>query len=527
MTELIGHALGQYQVTAQIGKGGMATVYQATQSTMKRTVAIKILPRALTHEEKFMERFYREVEIAASLQHPHILPVYDFGTYEDLPYIVMAYMSGGTLADLIGQGAMSVDQVLRTVGQMADALDHAHSKGVIHRDFKPGNVLLDEKRNTYLTDFGLAKMSESSGALTGTGVLGTPSYMSPEQSEPGDLTPAADVYALGVTIFQMLTGHVPYEAPTPLGVLMAHLTHPIPDIRSLRAELNDDVQAVIDCSMAKKPEDRYQSAGELADALAEALGAKVRAAGVAQAEATSALLMTNMVGQVIFVDQPCLRVLKRHHNEARSIIGKPLHEVLGIDRSVADQIIQNVGKAGKLEQQRLDIRDARSRSVSILYSAVATKDDKGGFVGADITLQTMPDVVVPPSDEFTTIDRRMNTTDETYLQTYFAKQMQSLRSALVQWGGGRLGNNLDRIINETAQRNVWAVTMNGGQIDINVKSNDADVYRALLAKAIAYAVNLVGKKVVIKSMQAVDLQLDASILNIVKELKLYDLFEVL
>jgi serine/threonine protein kinase len=325
----------------------------------------------------------------------------------------------------------------------------------------------------------------------------------------------------------MLTGHAPYEAATPLGVLMAHLTQPIPDIRSLRPELNDEVQAVIDRSMAKKPESRYQSAGEMSDALAEALGAKTRAGSVPQVEATSALMMTNMVGQVIFVDQPCLRVLKRHHNEARSIIGKPLHEVLGIERTVADQIIQNVGKAGKIDQQRLDIRDARSRSISVLYSAVATKDDKGAFVGADITLQTIPDVVVPPSDEFTTVDRRMNTTDESYLQTYFAKQMQSLRAALVQWGGARLGNNLDRIINETAQRNVWAVSMSGGKIDINVKANDADVYRALLAKAIAYAVNLVGKKVVIKSMQAVDSQLESTILKVVQELKLYDLFDVL
>lgn len=528
MTELIGQSLGQYQVTAQIGKGGMATVYQATQSSMKRTVAIKILPRALTHEEKFMERFFREVEIAASLQHPHILPVYDFGTYEELPYIVMAYMSGGTLADLIAQGSMQVDLVLRTVAQMADALDFAHSKGVIHRDFKPGNVLLDEQRNTYLTDFGLAKMSESSGALTGTGILGTPTYMSPEQSEPGELTPAADVYALGITVFQMLTGHAPFEAATPLGVLMAHLTHPIPDIRSLRAELNDGVQAVIDKSMAKKPEERYQSAGELAEALAEAMGTKSTSTANLQAvEVNSALLMTNMVGQVIFVDQPCLRVLKRHHNEARAIIGKQLHEVLGIDRAVADQIIKDVGSKGKTDQVRIDIRDARGRSVSVLYSAVATKDDKGAFVGADITLQTIADVVVPPSDEFTTVDRRINTTDESFHQTYFVKQMNSLRNALVQWGGPRLGNNLDRIINETAQRNVWAVTMNGGKIEINIKSYDADVYRALLAKAIAYAVNLVGKKVVIKSLQAVDSQLDANILNVVQELKLYDLFDVL
>ncbi|MBL8166334.1 MAG: serine/threonine protein kinase, partial [Anaerolineae bacterium] len=256
MTELIGHQLGQYVVTEQIGKGGMSTVYLATQASMRRSVAIKVLPRNLTHDDKFLERFYREVQIAASLQHPHILPVYDFGEYEGVPYIVMAYVNGGTLGDWIAQGAMDPSVVRRVTQEMADALDYAHRKGVIHRDFKPGNVLLDDEGNTYLTDFGLAKMSESSMQITGTGILGTPAYMAPEQAEPKELAPTADVYALGVTIFQMLTGHAPYEAPTPLGVLMAHVTQPIPKIHQLRPELPQSVQVVIERAMAKSPEGR-------------------------------------------------------------------------------------------------------------------------------------------------------------------------------------------------------------------------------------------------------------------------------
>ncbi|MBI1280864.1 MAG: protein kinase [Anaerolineaceae bacterium] len=529
MTDLVGQTLGQYQVTAQIGKGGMSTVYQATQTSMKRSVAIKVLPRTLTHEDKFLERFYREVEIVSSLQHPHILPVYDFGEYDGMPYIVMAYMSSGTLSDLISQGAIPPDETLRLVRQMADALDYAHRKGVIHRDFKPGNVLLDEQNNTYLTDFGLAKLSESSGQLTGTGILGTPFYMAPEQAEPGALTPSADVYALGITLFQMLTGNVPFEAATPLGVLMAHMNQPVPDIRKLKPDLPEDIQDVVDRAMAKSPQTRYASPGALATSLGYALAENKdirRTTQTNPTETTQALLMTNTLGQVIFVDQPCLRLLKRHHNEARNIIGKPLHEVLGLDRTVTDQFIQQVGKRGRVEQQQIDIKDAFGKPVSVMWSATATQDDKNAFVGADISLKPIQDVIVN-TDDFQTMDRRVDTTDESYLQNYFIKQMLSLRDAMIQFGGKRLGTNLDKIINDTAQRNVWPVSMSDGKINIDLRSNDADIYRALLSKGIAYGVSLVGKKIIMSKMQAVDKQLDPRILQVVSELKIYDLFNVL
>lgn len=529
MSDLVGHTLGQYQVTGQIGKGGMSTVYQATQTSMKRTVAIKVLPRTLTHEDKFLERFYREVEIVSSLQHPHILPVYDFGEYDGMPYIVMAYMSSGTLSDLIAQGAIAPDKALHLVKQMADALDFAHRKGVIHRDFKPGNVLLDEQSNTYLTDFGLAKISESSEQLTGTGILGTPFYMAPEQAEPGALTPAADVYALGITVFQMLTGQVPFEAATPLGVLMAHMTQPIPSIRRLKPELPDDIQDVVDRSMSKSPQTRYPSAGALATALGYALTENrdaLYASAPKPTETSQALLMTNTLGQVIFVDQPCLRLLKRHHNEARTIIGKSVHEVLGVERQTTEQFIQQVGKRGRVGEERIDIKDAFGTTVSVMWSATATQDDKNAFVGADITLKPIQDVIVNTND-FQTMDKRVDTTDESFMQTYFSRQMQALRDSMVQLGGKRLGTNLDKIINDTAQRNVWPVTMFDGRINIELQSNNPDVYRALLAKGIAYAVGMVGKKMVIKSMQAVDKQLDASILKVVDQLKIYELFDVL
>lgn len=227
MVELIGQNLGQYEIIEEIAKGGMATVYRARQASIGRDVAIKVLPAKFTHDENFIERFNREVEVIAQLQHPHILPVYDYGEFEDMPYIVMAYIKGGTLTDRINNGPMPSDEVARMVHQIADALDFAHSKGIVHRDFKPSNVLLDERGNTYLADFGLAKITESGSEITGTMIVGTPHYMAPEQARAGDVTGSVDVYALGVTIYQMLTGHAPYKAPTAAGVMVAHITEPI------------------------------------------------------------------------------------------------------------------------------------------------------------------------------------------------------------------------------------------------------------------------------------------------------------
>ncbi len=282
MMDLTGRTLGQYQIVEEIGHGGMANVYRAIQPSMSREVAIKVLPAHFLQDRTFLERFTREVKVMARLQHPHILPVYDAGEENGLPYIVMAYMKGGTLADRIreSQGGLPLDEVVRLVDQIAKALDFAHRHGIIHRDFKPSNVLLDTEGNTYLADFGIAKATETTAQLTGSGIVGTPAYMAPEMSEPGEPSLLVDVYALGVTLFQMLVGKQPYEAPTPMGLLMAHVAQPIPDVRHYRSDLPDAVQTVIVRAMAKEPRARYQSAGALAaDLSAAAGGAPLAAAG--------------------------------------------------------------------------------------------------------------------------------------------------------------------------------------------------------------------------------------------------------
>lgn len=271
MSDLMGHTLGQYRIVRRIGKGGMAEVYLAEQPSMHRQVAVKVLPQHFLQDETFLERFMREVQVIARLEHPRILPVYDFGEEGGQPYIVMRYISGGTLAERIAEGPLPLEEVVRLLWQIAEGLEYAHQRGVIHRDFKPSNVLLDEHGNIYLADFGIARVAETTAQLTGSGIVGTPAYIAPEMAESQPPTHQVDVYALGVTLFQMLTGELPYKADTPMGLLMAHVSKPIPDVRVLRPDLPPAVQYVIERAMAKNPSYRYRSAMEVADALEKAL----------------------------------------------------------------------------------------------------------------------------------------------------------------------------------------------------------------------------------------------------------------
>jgi formylglycine-generating enzyme required for sulfatase activity/tRNA A-37 threonylcarbamoyl transferase component Bud32 len=282
MSDLVGHTLGSYKIIDEIGHGGMANVYRAVQPSIGREVAVKVLPAHFLQDRTFLERFSREVQVIAKLQHPHILPVYDFGEQDGLPYIVMAYIRGGTLSDRIhaAGNAMPLEEVARFITQIASGLDFAHKKGIIHRDFKPSNVLLDEASNAYLSDFGIAKVAEVSANLTGSGVVGTPPYMAPEVADQGGSSPLLDVYALGVALYQMVTGELPFNADTPMGILLAHATKPIPDACELRPDLPAAVQHVIERAMAKNPKERYQTAGEMAADLEAAVS------GVSRKQAT-------------------------------------------------------------------------------------------------------------------------------------------------------------------------------------------------------------------------------------------------
>jgi serine/threonine protein kinase/predicted ATPase len=261
-------SIGRYKIERRIGRGGMAIIYLAHDPLMKRLVAIKLLPRQLTFDPTFRARFQREVEVIAALEHPAIVPVHDFGEQDEQPYFVMRYMPGGSLIDRLRYGNISLPDSARLVGQIALALDEAHRKGVIHRDIKPGNILFDGNDNAYLSDFGIVKVTGESATFTGNNILGTPSYMSPELARgDADVDGTSDIYALGVLIFRMWAGVLPYTANTPLGIAMKHITEPIPRILDYKPELPPDCDTLISIAMAKDRKDRFKTATELSHAL--------------------------------------------------------------------------------------------------------------------------------------------------------------------------------------------------------------------------------------------------------------------
>jgi serine/threonine protein kinase len=273
MADLIGKTIGQYEIIEQIGVGGMATVYKAYQSSINRHVAVKILPTQFAHDPNFVKRFTQEAKAIAALEHPHILPVYDFGTQEGLTYMVMRYIEGGTLADLMGQ-PMFNERIVEIVGNMARALDYAHSQGVVHRDIKPSNILMDKHGEALLTDFGIAKVMQDTGGtqLTGTGsILGTPEYMSPEQAEGVSVDHRSDLYSLGVVLYELLTGQPPYQAKTPLAVVLMHVKEPLPLPHTINPNVAEPLEQVVLKAMAKNRNQRYQTAAEMEQALKNAL----------------------------------------------------------------------------------------------------------------------------------------------------------------------------------------------------------------------------------------------------------------
>lgn len=263
---------GRYSLIEQLGRGGMATVFRARDPEFDRDVALKVLPEELLQDQEFRARFQREARSVARLEHPAIVPVYDIGEERGQPYLVMRFMPGGSLGRRLADGSFPVADCVAVTRRIASALDEAHRRGMVHRDIKPGNILFDSYNEAYLSDFGIVKWSQAATTLTGAGMIGTPAYMSPEQSEGrADVGPSADIYALGVVVFQMLTGRLPFESETPIGLALKHIQEPVPQLSSFDRTATAGLQAVIDRAMAKRPKDRYATAGALAQALEKAV----------------------------------------------------------------------------------------------------------------------------------------------------------------------------------------------------------------------------------------------------------------
>ncbi|MCS6887182.1 MAG: tetratricopeptide repeat protein [Chloroflexus sp.] len=273
---LVGQTIGRFEILSELGRGGMAVVYKARQTDLDRIVALKILPPSLTSDQSYIARFRQEARSAARLEHPHIMPIYEVGEVAGYHYIAMKFIKGRTLKQLLEQeGALPVKRAAQILAQVGEALDYAHRQGIIHRDIKPSNVMITDEGWIYLTDFGLARgVGSGAGGLTMAGtVMGTPEYMSPEQAQGlPNVGPPTDIYALGVMLYELLTGAFPFKAETPMAMLAARLVHaPIPP-RDVRGDLPPAVEDVIMRALARKPEARFASAAEMVAALRQAVG---------------------------------------------------------------------------------------------------------------------------------------------------------------------------------------------------------------------------------------------------------------
>ena len=262
MNNLINMHLGQYKIVEAIGHGGMSTVYKAYQESLDRFVAVKVL--LATRDPQFAARFRREARAIAALQHHNILPIYDYGEQDNLLYFVMQYVENGvTLHDLLGR-PMASERALLLTGHVLAALDYAHRRGIVHRDIKPANVLMPEPTWGMLADFGIAKLMDDSQHLTMTGfIIGTAAYMAPEQASGMPIDARTDLYSVGVMLYEMVTGRVPFDAHTPMAVLTKHVYEPPPPPRSLNPNLHPLIEETLLRALAKAPEQRYQSAAEM------------------------------------------------------------------------------------------------------------------------------------------------------------------------------------------------------------------------------------------------------------------------
>ncbi len=263
MSSLTGRIFGNYQIYESIGRGGMATVYRARDRRTNLDVAIKFISPALAENEQFIRRFRREVKVVAQLDHPNIVPVLDYGEQDGYAYQVMPFLNIGSLSDRLDKGPISLEAGGRLLDQVATALAYAHQHGVIHRDVKPSNILLDPEGNALLADFGMARRVEASESLTGSAVIGTPAYMAPEQVQGGPVDARCDQYALGVILFQLATGTLPYSAETPMGYLLKHVNEPFPSATKRNSQVPLMIENVILKATAKDPGERFESVSEM------------------------------------------------------------------------------------------------------------------------------------------------------------------------------------------------------------------------------------------------------------------------
>lgn len=276
MSFTAGENVGSYRIIEKLGQGGMATVFKAYHPSLDRFVAIKVLHPAFKEDPQFLERFQREARVVARLEHPNIVPVYDFAEQEGQPYLVMKFIEGETLKARLIRSPLLKKEAYKTIKAVGNALTYAHNQGVLHRDIKPSNILIAEDGQVYLTDFGLARMAEAGAStLTGDQLMGTPHYISPEQARgEKKLNACTDIYSFGIVLYEIVVGRVPFSADTPFSIIHDHIYTPLPLPSEVNPKVPLGIQQVLLKALAKDPEDRYASGNELVDAFFAALSRK-------------------------------------------------------------------------------------------------------------------------------------------------------------------------------------------------------------------------------------------------------------
>ncbi|MEA2198715.1 MAG: eukaryotic-like serine/threonine-protein kinase [Solirubrobacteraceae bacterium] len=281
---------GRYRLDARIAAGGMSTVYRATDETLERQVAIKLMNREVSADSDQLERFRREARAVAQLNHPHVVGVIDAGEDAGRPYIVFEYVEGETLKERIRRhGRLEISEAIAYAIEIARALGGAHARHIVHRDVKPQNVLIDEEGSAKVTDFGIARTLEEDGLTADGRVLGTTDYVAPEQALGHEVTGQSDLYSLGIVLYEMLTGEVPFKGENQVAVAMKHVRDALPDIQAKRPEVSAALAAVLDRATAKRAEDRYADDAELIADLEDVLGIETARAGSATGEVTAVL----------------------------------------------------------------------------------------------------------------------------------------------------------------------------------------------------------------------------------------------